>query len=417
MIIYNLLMRIISLIAPLFSFLGGKSKLWIDGRRGLIERTEQLFKDKSEDRIWFHCASLGEFEQGRQLIEDIRKEYPTYKIVVTFFSPSGYEARKNYTGAEYVLYVPIDTRMGARRFVKALRPKIVIFVKYEFWNNLLRESKKAGAKLYVVSAIFSPRQFFFKWYGATGRKALRYFDHIFVQNRESVELLSSVGINNVTIAGDTRFDRVYSLAKNAKIVDQMELFSATDRPIFVAGSTWEPDDDLIIKMVGEFSKMKFVIVPHELPRKKILSIKERCEALGRKVACYTDNDLTEESDVIIIDTIGILSSTYRYATMAYIGGGFGVGIHNTLEAATYGLPIAFGPNYNRFAEACDLIVLGSAQSVGCAEELSQWIHKQLTDSVYHKKCSNDSSKYVSSKIGATSLIIKYIKGDDTKINM
>lgn len=415
MIFYNLLMRLISLIAPLFAFSSGKIKLWVDGRKGLIKKTEQLFKDKNEDIIWFHCASLGEFEQGRQLIEDIRSDYPTYKIVVTFFSPSGYEPRKNYSGADYVLYVPVDTRMGARRFVRALKPKIVIFVKYEFWNNLLRESKKAGAKLYVVSAIFNPKQYFFKWYGAIGRKALHYFDHIFVQNEESVQLLASIGINKVSVTGDTRFDRVYSLAKNAKVVDQMECFAATDRPIFVAGSTWEPDDTILLEMVRDFPIMKFVIVPHELPRAKIISLKERCEALGRKTICYTENR-NEEADVMIIDTIGILSSTYRYATMAYIGGGFGAGIHNTLEAATYGLPIAFGPNYGRFAEARDLISLEAAISINNSQELSQWIAKLLKNKIYLRKCSDSSRDYVSKKIGATKLIIDFIK-NDTKVNL
>lgn len=393
----------------------GKTKLWAEGRKGLIKKTEDLFKDKNEDVIWFHCASLGEFEQGRQLIEDIRTDYPTYKIVVTFFSPSGYETRKNYAGADYVLYVPVDTRMGARRFVKAINPKIVIFVKYEFWNNLLRESKKAGAKLYVVSAIFNPKQYFFKWYGAIGRKALRYFDQIFVQDKESVKLLSTIGINNVTIAGDTRFDRVYSIAKNAKVIDQMERFATGNRPLFVAGSTWEPDDNIILDMVRDFPEIKFVIVPHELPRQKIISLKKRCEALGRKTIYYTENS-PKEADVMIVDTIGILSSTYRYATFAYIGGGFGAGIHNTLEAATYGLPIAFGPNYQRFAEACDLVSIGSAQSVTNYNELAQWFTRLLKNKIYYRKCADESREYVASKIGATSKIIEQIK-NDTKVNM
>lgn len=415
MILYNFLMWLISFISPVLTVMGGKTKLWVEGRKGLIKRTEQLFKDKNEDVIWFHCASLGEFEQGRQLIEDFRADYPNYKIVVTFFSPSGYEPRKNYTGADYILYVPLDTRMDARRFVAAMRPKIVVFVKYEFWNNLLRESKKAGAKLYVVSAIFNQKQYFFKWYGAIGRKALRYFDHIFVQDENSVKLLSEIGITKVSVAGDTRFDRVYTLASKAKTVVQMEHFAATDRPIFVAGSTWEPDDDLIIEMVKNFPQIKFVIVPHELPRQKIISLKERCEALGRRTICYTDNEQCE-ADVMIIDTVGILSSTYRYATMAYIGGGFGTGIHNTLEAATYGLPIAFGPNYARFAEANDLISIGSACSVNNSTELMGWVSKLLTNKILHKKCCEQSRTYVEKKIGATRKILDFIK-DDTKINL
>lgn len=415
MILYNFLMWLISLIRPVFKLLGGKTKLWVEGREGLIKRTEQLFEDKNEDVIWFHCASLGEFEQGRQLIEDFRADYPAYKIVVTFFSPSGYEPRKNYDKADYVLYVPLDTRADARRFVAALKPRIVVFVKYEFWNNLLAESKKVGAKLYVVSAIFNENQYFFKWYGEIGRKALRQFDHIFVQDRNSKKLLRTIGFDNVSVAGDTRFDRVYSLASNAKVVESLEYFAATDRPIFVAGSTWEPDDNLIINLVESFPQMKFVIVPHELPRQKILSIKGRCEALGRKTICYSE-ETTQEADVLIIDTIGILSSTYRYATMAYVGGGFGAGIHNTLEAATYGLPIAFGPNYSRFAEANDLISLGAAHSVGSSDELSEWVSKLLLNRILYKKCCDESRAYVESKIGATRKILDYIEYD-TKINL
>lgn len=407
MILYNLLMRIFSFLSPLMLLMGGKMKLWVEGRKGLIKRVEEQFKDKREKRIWFHCASLGEFEQGRQLIEDIRLEYPEHKIVLTFFSPSGYEPRKNYDGADYILYLPIDTPRSARRFVRAINPEIVIFVKYEFWNNILRECKRLGAKTYIVSAIFNPKQYFFKWYGGVGRRAIRYFDHIFVQNEESKQLLGSIGVFDVTVAGDTRFDRVYALAKNVKIIDKMEHFANSNRPIFVAGSTWEPDDVLILDMVRDFPNMKFVIVPHEIPHSKIVSLKERCEALGRKTVCYTDDEQTD-ADVMIIDAIGVLSSTYRYAKMAYIGGGFGSGIHNTLEAATYGLPIAFGPNYKRFAEARELIELGSAHSVNNSKELSEWVSRLLKNLILHKKCCDDSRQYVANKIGATRLILSHI---------
>ena len=413
MFIYNILMLVVSFLSPLVKLAGGKPKQWAEGRENLLKKTKELFKDNKDEIIWFHCASLGEFEQGRQLIDDVKREYPSYKVLVTFYSPSGYEPRKNYPAADYVLYLPIDTPRAARIFVSAIKPKIVIFIKYEFWTNILKECKRAGAKLYVVSAIFNRKKLFKSANRDILINTLKLFDCIFVQNVESLNLLKSVNINKVIVAGDTRFDRVYSLAIGAKVIDKMEHFATNERPIFVAGSTWPADDDIIIDIISKFPQMKFVIVPHELPQHKINSIKERCINLGSKTICYTeDSDIEtiKEADVMIIDTIGILSSTYRYATMAYIGGGFGVGIHNTLEAATYGLPIAFGTNYNRFMEAVDLVSLGAAKSISDSTDLYNWVAKLLSDREYLENCGKESKNYVSTKIGATNIIKDYILG-------
>lgn len=414
MIVYNLIMRVIRLLLPIASIFGDKARMWADGRKNLQERTETLLKDNESEIIWFHCASLGEFEQGRQLIEDMRIDYPTYKIMVTFYSPSGYEPRKNYKGADYILYLPLDTPAAARNFVRTVKPKIVIFVKYEFWTNILRECKLTGAKLYVVSAIFNSKQMFFKWWGKQGVMTLQLFDRIFVQNQESKDLLATIGITKVTVAGDTRFDRVYSLATGAKAVEQMEHFAQSGIPMFVAGSTWPADDTIILDIISKYTNMKFVIVPHELPRQKIESLVKQCTIIGRKVVCYTDNcepKIINEADVMIIDTIGILSSTYRYATFAYIGGGFGVGIHNILEAATYGLPIAFGPNYARFAEANDLIESKSARSINNSNELSSWVDDLLTNNKLRLEYGQTNKCYVANNIGATKAIRKHIAND------
>ena len=415
MFIYNLIMWALYLLSPLAKLAGGKPKKWVVGRENLIRRTRELFKDNKDDIVWFHCASLGEFEQGRQLIDDVRRDHPSYKILITFYSPSGYEPRKNYPMADYVLYLPVDTPRAARLFVAAIKPKIVIFVKYEFWTNIIRECKKSGAKLYVISAILSKRQKFSRGVDSILVKTLRLFDHIFVQDIASLNLLKGVNINDVTVAGDTRFDRVYSLAIGAKVIDKMEWFATGGSLIFVAGSTWPTDDEIIIDMISKFPNMKFVIVPHELPQPKINFIKERCINLGFKTICYTeesDVEVIKSANVMIIDTIGILSSTYRYATMAYIGGGFGVGIHNTLEAATYGLPIAFGPNYKRFNEAVNLVSLGAAKSISNGSDLYNWTAELLANKEYLIECGDKSKSYVSDKIGATKLIKNYIFSKD-----
>lgn len=410
-ILYNIAISIVACLTPILSLLGGKMGLWARAQRTAVRRAKELLGDNTSEVIWFHCASLGEFEQGRQLIEEARVKYPACKLLVTFFSPSGYEQRKNYAGVDYVLYLPIDTPFAARRFVRAVRPSVVIFIKYEFWYNMLKECKALGAKTYVVSAIFNKKQYFFKWYGSLGRATLRLFDHIFVQNSESRRLLTWLELFNTTEAGDTRFDRVYAMAHKAKTVSCMDIFTANRcEGVFVAGSTWQPDNELLIKFMATQPDMRFVIVPHEIHSSSIQALKESCVALGRRVALYSEG-VTESANVLIIDTIGLLSSCYRYADIAYVGGGFGVGIHNTLEAATYGVPVAFGTNYKRFAEAIELIALGGACSVSSSEELSEWVEKLTRNKIYKKKCSDACRAYVEDKCGATALILSYLDNE------
>lgn len=408
MILYNISLYLIKFIYPISVLLGGKLKRGYKGRKGLIRKAKELFEGKNEKIIWFHCASLGEFEQGREVIEGARERFPDYKILLTFFSPSGFEQKKNYSGADYIMYLPLDTPSAARRFVRAINPKIVVFVKYEFWRNIISQCKKVGAEVYVVSAIFRKEQYFFKWYGMFGRRTLSMFNHIFVQDKNSLYLLNDYGLHNASVAGDTRFDRVSRLSKQAKPIEIVEQF-LSDNPthVFVAGSTWEPDDKIILESMVNFPDMKFIIVPHELSLAKIVRLRSAINDLGRKCCTFLEGDTTG-ADVLIIDTMGVLSSVYRYATVAYIGGGFGVGIHNTLEAATYGLPIAFGTNYKRFAEACDLISFGAATSISNSEELTTWISSMNTNLILRRKYSDISRRYVEKKCGATEKILDYL---------
>ena len=323
-----------------------KAKLWIDGRKGLFRRMKESI-DPSARIIWIHAASLGEFEQGRPLIEKIRKEHPEYKILLTFFSPSGYEIRKNYDQADYIFYLPIDTPRKARRFLDIAHPEIAIFVKYEFWINLLTELRRRSIRSYIVSAIFRRNSIFFRPYGGMWRQALESFDVMFVQN---------------VVAGDTRFDRVAEIAAAAKKIDLIERFKGGTR-LLIAGSTWGPDEDLLIRLINDNPSVKFIVAPHEMDESRINRL--LAETLGgavRYTQCTAETSF-DGKQLLVLDTVGILSSAYGYAEWGYIGGGFGVGIHNTLEAATFGLPIAFGPNYEKFKEARDLVTLGAATSI------------------------------------------------------
>lgn len=297
-----------------------------------------------------HVASLGEFEQGRPIIEKIRLEHPRYKILLTFFSPSGYEIRKDYPGADYIFYLPIDTPRNARRFLDIVRPEIAIFVKYEFWINLLTGLRRRGIRTYIVSAIFRRNSVFFRQWGGLWRQALETFDTLFVQNEESRILLGKLGFDNVVVAGDTRFDRVAQIAANAKRIELVERFRGGER-LFVAGSTWGPDEELLIELMNANPGIKFVVAPHEMDESRIARLIGETRGGAVRYTRCTDSTVLDDKQLLILDTVGILASVYGYATWAYIGGGFGVGIHNTLEAATFGLPVAFGPNYAKFKEA------------------------------------------------------------------
>ncbi len=400
LIIYALAIRIASLRVP-------KAKMWIEGRKSIFRRLATAIAP--DDKIvWIHTASLGEFEQGRPLIEKIRRQYPEYKILITFYSPSGYEIRKDYKGADYIFYLPLDTPSNARRFLDIIHPEIAIFVKYEFWLNMLAELRRRNIKTYIVSAIFRPNSIFFRNYGGYWRQALEAFDVMFVQNEESKTLLAEWGFDNVMVTGDTRFDRVADIAAAAKHVDLIEQFKG-DKRLFVAGSTWAPDERLIEQLMEENPDIKFIIAPHEMEQARIAHLLENRGGAVRYTQC-TPRTTFASKQLLILDTMGMLSSVYRYASWSYIGGGFGVGIHNTLEAATFGLPIAFGPNYLKFKEARDMITLGSCRSVSNYEELRQWFIPLRDNETHLQKCSRVSKDYTARHQGATSIIVQTIFG-------
>lgn len=382
-----------------------KAKQWYEGRKNLFERMRTTIAPDARI-VWVHVASLGEFEQGRPIIERIRREKPEYKILVTFFSPSGYEIRKNYAGADYIFYLPSDLPSNAKRFLDIVKPEIAIFVKYEFWLNMLGELRRRHIRTYIVSAIFRRNSVFFRPYGEMWRNALETFDTIFVQNNESKQLLAEIGYDNVIVAGDTRFDRVSHIAEQAKKIDTIERFKAGKR-IFVAGSTWGPDEAILQPLINANPDIKFIIAPHEMDEGRIARI--IAETNGGAVR-YTkaENENLEDKQVLILDTVGLLASVYGYATWAYIGGGFGVGIHNTLEAATFGLPIAFGPNYKRFKEACDMITLGAARSVRNFKELNEWFEPLRDNEQALAEASHTAKEYTSKHQGATDIFIKAV---------
>lgn len=386
-----------------------KAKQFTEGRKNIFERMAQAIS--ADDRVvWMHVASLGEFEQGRPILEEIRSKYPDRKILLTFFSPSGYEIRKNYAGADYIFYLPVDTPSNVTRFLDIAHPELAVFVKYEFWVNYLDELKRRGIRSYLVSAIFRPNSVFFRPYGTMWREALDAFEQMFVQNEESRELLHSIGFDNAIVAGDTRFDRVASIAKAAKPVELVAAFKG-DSKLFVAGSTWGPDEDILLPLINANPDIRFVIAPHEMEESRINKILQSVRGGAKRYTeCDAQTDFSS-TQVLVLDTIGILSSVYGYATWSYIGGGFGVGIHNTLEAATFGLPIAFGPKYAKFKEARDMVALGAATSVTSAEELATWFAPLRDDEAYLSKVSAIAKDYTAKNQGATALFMKVAFSD------
>jgi len=355
--------------------------------------------------VWVHCASLGEFEQGRPVIEAIKKQHPEFRILLTFFSPSGYEIRKNYDLADCVFYLPADTRKNARKLIELIRPEKVFFVKYEFWFYYINELKKQNIPLYLISAIFRDDQLFFKnsplgkWY----RQMLSGFSHFFVQDEKSVELLGSIGIKNVTKAGDTRFDRVAEIASSGKSIPVVEKFKG-NQILVVAGSTWKPDEELLVQYIHSHPEVKFIIAPHET---KTANVERLINLLKSQVICYTEATETTvvNKQVMIVNTIGVLSSIYKYADLAYIGGGFGVGIHNTLEAAIFGMPIVFGPNFRKFNEANVLVKLGVAFPVADFPSLEAILDSLLNDDEKRILISQICITFTNKNIGATQLIL------------
>ena len=404
-LIYNAGIFFYSTIAWIIAPFNKKAHAWVDGRKGWFDSLKQKVIP-GEKYIWIHCASLGEFEQGRPVIESLKNESPSSRILLTFFSPSGYEIRKDYPLADIICYLPYDTLRNAEKFISLVNPSIAILVKYEFWDNFISAIYRKRIPLYLISGIFRKEQHFFKWYGGFFRKMLRKFTRIFVQDKESSDLLGAIGIINVVVAGDTRFDRVAEIAGKAKEIPQFELFREGQK-LFLAGSSWKQDEEIIARYINSHPEtMKWVFAPHEIDRENI----ERLEKLFT-VKCVRFSGFSDESKdarVMIMDNIGMLSSAYRYAGIAAVGGGFGKGIHNILEPACWSIPVLFGPNYGKFREAIDLINLGGAKSfndyTGFEEILDIWIY----DAALYRKASALAGEYVNNNMGATSLIMKEI---------
>lgn len=404
-LVYNAGIFFYRAVAWVISPFNNKAGAWINGRKNWYDSLKENIHP-GERYIWIHCASLGEFEQGRPLIESIKKEKPEFRILLTFFSPSGYEIRKNYPLADYVCYLPYDTPRNAEKFIALVNPVIAIIIKYEFWDNLISTVNRKNIPLYLISGIFRKRQHFFKWYGGFFRKILGKFTRIFVQDQESLDLLNGIGITNVFVAGDTRFDRVSEIAAQAKEIPQIKMFTG-DEKLFIAGSSWRPDEEIIATYIGSHPEiMKWIFAPHEIDNDNI----ERLEnLLTVKSVRFTefDEDSTD-ARVMIIDNIGMLSSAYRYASIASVGGGFGKGIHNILEPACWGIPVLFGPNFGKFREAVDLIAMEGARSFSNYEDFKAILDKLISDEMLYHKSSVQAREYVNKNRGATALILKEI---------
>ena len=403
---YTLLIRIASLK-------NAKAAAWINGRKGILQGIENSL-DKHKRYTWFHFASLGEFEQGRPVLERLKSEDPELPIVITFFSPSGFEIRKNFTLADHVFYLPTDTKSNAKEFIRILNPKQAIFTKYEYWYHYFNELHENNVPLYIISGIFRKEQAFFKWYGGLHRQMLSMVSHFFVQNEESSLLLGALGIKNVTVSGDTRFDRVAYNAKHALDLEIIRNFSK-DSKVFIAGSTWPDDEKLIAKLALSYPDWKFIIATHEVSTARTAEVSELFINSIQYSALLADGDITSKNQaelipfqVLLLDNIGLLSSVYQYGEIAYIGGGFGVGIHNTQEAAAFGLALIFGPNYKNFAEAVDFIALGAAFTIKNYEEMESCM-KQLAIDNRRKQSGLSALNYINKHTGASQNIVNFIR--------
>ena len=394
-------------------------KMW-RGEREAFKILKQKV-DPNAKYIWFHAASLGEFEQGRPLMERIRKEYPQYKILLTFYSPSGYEVRKNYEGADIICYMPVDTRLNAIRFLRLVRPVMAFFIKYEFWSNFLHILKHRNIPTYSVSSIFREDQVFFKWYGRSYAGVLKCFTRFFVQNEESKRLLEGIGIKDVDVVGDTRFDRVLQIKEAAKQLPICEAFrtgvassQSADVPhhdfkVFVAGSSWPPDENIFIPFFNEHKDWRLLIAPHVIAEEHLKLILSLIK--DKKVVRYTQTTPEEaaEADVLIIDCFGLLSSMYNYGDVAYIGGGFGVGIHNTLEAAVWNMPVIFGPNNKKFQEAQGLLKSGGGFEINTYEDFSGLMNSLMNDEAFLKQAGDKAGSFVAHLAGATDKVLASVK--------
>ncbi len=407
---YNILLYIYEFGIFVATFFSAKVKKMWRGER----ETFKILKEKVDPEAqyaWFHAASLGEFEQGRPIIEEYRRVFPKRKILLTFFSPSGYEVRKNYDGADIVCYLPIDTPTNALRFLRAVRPVEAFFIKYEFWYNYLHILRHRGIPVYSISSIFRKEQVFFKWYGFQYRHVLRCFTHFFVQNEESKRLLGTLGIDNVMVTGDTRFDRVMQIAKESKSIPVVREFK-NGKKVFVAGSSWLPDEQIFLSYFAQHLDWKVIIAPHVIGESHLEQIMSLLE--GRKVVRYTQIEADDavtlgEAEVLIIDCFGLLSSIYKYGDVAYVGGGFGVGIHNLPEAAVWNLPVIFGPNHQKFQEANELKACGGGFAIEGKEDFHRVMDAFLASEDDMKRAADAAGHYVSSHSGATEKLLKLLR--------
>lgn len=405
--LYNLVVSIAGFFLKIVALFSPKIKLFIDGRKNVFAILEEKIKP-TDKTIWFHSASLGEYEQGLPVIEKIKEKYPSHKIIITFFSPSGYEVRKNNTVADATIYLPLDTKSNAKKFLKLAHPELVFFIKYEFWLNYLKELEKAKTPTYLISGIFRDNQMFFKWYGGFYRKALKAFTYFFVQNEKSKEKIEAIGFKNVIVSGDTRFDRVAAILERDNTVDFIEQFK-NNTPTIVIGSSWPKDEALLVEYINQApSTVKFIIAPHNIKQDQIINLKSQ---ITKPTVLFSEKDNKDLStyDVFIIDTVGLLTKIYSYGTIAYVGGGFGnPGIHNILEPATFGIPILIGPNYANFAEAVKLVKIGGCIVISDATELKQTFDRLLLDEKYLKEKSQICKSYIQDNKGATESIMKIV---------
>lgn len=389
--LYNISIQLYVIAIRFAALFNAKAKLWVNGKKNIFQKIEEVTKGE-QNIVWFHCASLGEFEQGKPIIEGYKQKYPSHKILLTFFSPSGFEIRKNYEGVDWVFYLPADTKSNAKKFISIVKPIKVIFIKYEFWFNYMAELKKQNISFYSVSAIFRDGQAFFKynWFA----NQLKNITHFFVQDKTSADLLKSIGLTNHTISGDSRFDSVLSTTQNPKSFPLIKQFCKT-KPTIICGSTWLKDETLLSQFIKENPQYNYIIAPHEMHH-----ISHLQKQTGAQLFSTSNTENINSNNVLIIDSIGILSSIYQYANIAYIGGGFGSGIHNILEAITFGLPVIFGPNYQKFNEAAELIALGGAKSISNYTELTLAIDSFAN---FDQKIATN---YIKNSSGATETIIE-----------
>ena len=404
--LYNILVLIASFLLKIISLFNPKIKLFVVGRKFVFETLSNDVKT-SDKTIWFHAASLGEYEQGLPVMEQIKIKYPNHKIVLTFFSPSGYEVRKNNQIADVTVYLPLDTKSNAKKFLELVHPEMVFFIKYEFWPNYLNELKKLKIKTYLISGNFRKNQVFFKWYGGFYRKALKAFDYFFVQNESSKNLLQSIGYNNVKISGDTRFDRVASILNRHNNLDFMTDFK-NNSTLIVIGSSWPKDELLLVNYINKSNNVKFVIAPHNIKKEQILSLKN---SISKKVVLFTEKENQNVSDfeVLIVDTIGILTKIYSYANIAYVGGGFGnPGVHNILEPATFGVPTVIGPNFSHFPEAIALVHQEGCLSVSNQHEMNESFDNLIANDDIRKEKGHICSTFVEMNKGATNIILNNV---------